>query len=150
MHAGLWDRGTQAATIGGAQEVTMRSPLRILTLLVGGFFALQGVGWLASPARAAAALAMPLLDGLGRSTQVGDFAAFFLAIGAATIFGARPGRAPLLLVPAGILAAAAVSRTIAWAAHGAGFATAAITVELICAAFLAFASHRLDARAGRA
>jgi hypothetical protein len=141
MHAGLWDRGTQAATIGGAQEVTMRSPLRILTLLVGGFFALQGVGWLASPARAAAALAMPLLDGLGRSTQVGDFAAFFLA---------RPGRAPLLLVPAGILAAAAVSRTIAWAAHGAGFATAAITVELICAAFLAFASHRLDARAGRA
>jgi hypothetical protein len=128
----------------------MNPRLRLVVTILGVVFALQGVGWLLDPARLAGSLGMPLLDGLGRSTQVGDFAAFFLAIGAATIFGARPGRAPLLLVPAGILAAAAVSRTIAWAAHGAGFATAAITVELICAAFLAFASHRLDARAGRA
>jgi hypothetical protein len=123
----------------------MRSPLRILTLLVGGFFALQGVSWLASPAGAARGLGMPLLEGLGRSTQVGDFAAFFLAIGATTLAGARPGRARLLLVPAGILLAAAVSRTLAWAAHGAAFAGAFIAVELACAAVLAIASQRLDA-----
>jgi hypothetical protein len=123
----------------------VRSPLRILTLLVGAFFAVQGVGWLANPSGAAQGLAMPLLDGLGRSTQVGDFAAFFLAIGATTLFGARAGHAKLLLVPAGILGAAAAGRSIAWAAHGADFATVFISVEVAAAAFLAFASTRLDA-----
>ena len=47
----------------------MRSPLRIVTLLLGVFFALQGLTWIFDPARAAAGLAMPLLDGLGRSTR---------------------------------------------------------------------------------
>ena len=124
----------------------MRSPLRILTLLVGAFFALQGLGWLANPASAAAGLAMPLLDGLARSTQLGDFAAFFLAIGATTLLGARPGHAQLLLVPAGILGAAAAAGTLAWAAHDAGFASVFIGLEVFAGAFLAFASRRLDAK----
>ena len=123
----------------------MRSPLRILTLLVGAFFLVQGLGWLASPAGAAQGLAMPLLEGSGRSTQIGDFAAFFLGIGATTLAGARPGSARLLLVPAGVLAAAAVGRTLAWAAHGADFTAAFVGVELACAAFLALAARRLDA-----
>lgn len=123
----------------------MRSPLRILTLVVGAFFVLQGLAWLANPASAAAGLAMPLLDGLARSTQVGDFAAFFLAIGATTLVGTRPGRAQLLLVPAGILGTAAVARALAWALHGAGFASVFIGVEVVAGAFLAFASQRLGA-----
>ncbi len=123
----------------------MRSPLRVLTLVVGAFFVLQGLGWLANPASAAAGLAMPLLDGLARSTQVGDFAAFFLAIGATTLVGTRPGHAQLLLVPAGILGAAAVARILAWALHSAGFASVFIGVEVIAGAFLTFASQRLGA-----
>jgi hypothetical protein len=90
---------------------------------------------------------MPLLEGLGRSTQVGDFAALFLALGATTLAGARPGRARLLLVPAATLSAAALARTLAWAVHGAGFAGAFIGVELACAAILAAASRHLDAAA---
>lgn len=124
----------------------MRSPLRIVAVLVGAFFALQGLNWLAQPAAAAAGLALPLLDGLARSTEIGDFAAFFLAIGAVTIVGTRPGRARLLLVPAATLGAAALSRTIAWAAHGASFAPAFVGVEVAASAFLAFASQRLDAK----
>jgi hypothetical protein len=121
----------------------MRFALRILTLLVGAFFALQGVNWLANPAGAASGLAMPLLDGLGRSTQIGDLASFFLAIGATALVGALPGRARLLLVPAGMLVAAAAARTLAWAVHEASFASAFIGIEVIAAAFLAFASQRL-------
>ncbi len=123
------------------------SPLRILTALVGAFFALQGVNWLANPAAAAAGLAMPLLDGLARSTQIGDLAAFFFAIGVTAIVGSRPGRSALLLVPAGILFAAAACRAIAFAAHGAELATTFIGVEVVAGAFLAFASTRLDAKA---
>ncbi len=42
----------------------MRSTLRIVTVLMGAGFALQGVGWLVVPGRAAASLGMPVLDGL--------------------------------------------------------------------------------------
>lgn len=123
----------------------MRSRARILVSLLGVMFALQGVGWLALPARAAEGLGMPLLDGVGRSTQIGDFAAFFLAIGATALAGARPGRARLLLVPAGMLAAAAIARTLAWLVHGAAFAAAFVAIEVAAAALLATAATRLDA-----
>ena len=125
----------------------MPTPLRSAVLIVGAFFALQGVNWLANPAGAAEALGMPLLDGAGRSTQIGDFAAFFLAIGGTTLFGARAGHARLLLVPAGLLAAAALARTLAFAVHGAAFAAIPIAVEVSCGALLAFASRGPRAKA---
>jgi hypothetical protein len=123
----------------------LRSPLRLLVTLVGVFFALQGIGWLADPARAAAGLGMPLLDGLARSTQIGDLAAFFLTGGATMVVGARPGRARLLLVPAGMLGAAAVARTLAWALHGAALAATFIAIEVAVAVLLLAAARRLDA-----
>ena len=123
----------------------MRSPLRIVTTVVGVFFALQGLLWIVDPARAAAGLGMPLLDGLARSTQIGDLASFFLTGGVTILVGARPGRARLLLVPAGMLGAAAVVRALAWALHGAEFAAAFIAIEVVVAALLLFAVRRLDA-----
>jgi hypothetical protein len=123
----------------------MRSPLRIVTMLLGAFFAFQGLLWIFDPARAAAGLGMPLLDGLARSTQIGDLAAFFLTIGATVLVGSRPGRARLLLVPAGVLGSAALVRTLAWLMHDAAFASAFIGVELVSGALLLLAAHRLDA-----
>jgi hypothetical protein len=114
----------------------MSHALRLAVLLAGAGFALQGVAWLADPARSAAGLGMPLLDGAGRSTQIGDFAAFFLTAGITMLLGCRPGHERLLLVPAGLFAAAAVGRTLAWALHGAAFAGLFITVELLSAALL--------------
>ena len=123
----------------------MRSPLRIVTMLLCAFFTLQGVSWIFDPARAAEGLAMPLLDGLARSTQVGDSAAFFLTIGVTAGIGSRPGRARLLLVPAGMLGGTALMRTLAWLLHDAAFAGTFIGVELVCAALLLLAARRLDA-----
>ena len=87
--------------------------------MLGVFFALQGVRWLYDPGRAAESLGMPLLDGVGRSTQIGDLATFFLTLGATAIVGSWPGRARLLYVPAAMLAVTAVLRTVAWTLHGA-------------------------------
>jgi hypothetical protein len=115
--------------------------MRLLVVLLGVGFLLQGLGWIVVPTRAAESLGMPLLDGLGRSTQVGDFAAFFLTAGATMLAGSRPGRARLLLVPAGMLAAAAIVRTLAWLVHGAAFATAFVPVEVVAAVLLAIAAH---------
>ena len=122
----------------------MRSLLRTATTLLGIFFVLQGCLWIVTPARAAEGLGMPLLDGLARSTQIGDLASFFLAAGTTMIVGARPGGTRLLLVPAGMLAVAAAVRTLAWALHGADFAASFDAIE-VAAALLLLATRRLDA-----
>jgi len=120
----------------------MRTTLRILTILMGAGFALQGVGWLVAPDRAAASLGMPVLDGLARSTQFGDFAAFFLTLGVSILIGIRPGHVRSLYFPAALLGSAALCRTIAWAVHGAAFATTFILVEVVGSLLLlALARH---------
>ena len=123
----------------------MRSPLRIVTTILGGFFTLQGLAWLVAPARTAAGLGMPLLDGLARSTQIGDLSAFFLVAGVTMLVGSRPGRARLLYVPAGLIGGAAVTRTLAWALHGADFAALFIAIEVAIGLVLLTAARSLDA-----
>lgn len=126
------------------KQNAMRNRWHVVATLLGVFFTLQGLGWLADPARAAAGLGMPLLDGLARSTQVGDLSAFFLVAGVTMLMGSRPGRARLLYVPAGLIGGAAVTRTLAWALHGAAFATLFITVEVVVGAILLKAASALD------
>lgn len=121
------------------------SPIRIATIVLGAFFTLQGLGWLAIPARAAAGLGMPLLDGLARSTQIGDLTSFFVVAGLLMLGGSRPGHESLLSIPAMMLGVAAIARTLAWAVHGAAFATAFIAIEVAAAALLFTASRRLAA-----
>jgi len=122
----------------------MRSTLRIVAIVMGVGFALQGVGWLVAPDRAAAALGMPVLDGLARSTQFGDFAAFFLTLGVSILTGIGLGHAHLLYFPAGLLGSAAVGRIVAWAVHGAAFATTFIVVEIVASVLLIGAARRLS------
>jgi hypothetical protein len=120
------------------------SRLRLAVTLLGALFTLQGVGWLIVPSRAAEGLGMPLLDGMGRSTQVGDFASFFLTAGIVILLGSRPGRARLLFFPAALIGGAAVTRTLAWLLHGADFAAGFIAIELATGLLLARAAGRLD------
>ena len=114
----------------------MRSALRIVTILLGAGFTLQGIGWLAAPERAAAGLGMPLLEGVARSTQVGDFAAFFLTLGVTILAAIGLDRVGWFYFPAGLLGAAALCRTIAWMVHGAAFAATFIVVEVVASLLL--------------
>lgn len=109
----------------------MDSKLRVITMLMGGLFTLQGVEWIVAPELAAEGLGMPALEGLARSTQFGDFAAFFLVLGLSILAGTRPGQNRVLYFPAAMLGGAAICRTLAWALHGAEFATLFITIEVI-------------------
>ncbi len=131
-----------------ADLIPARSPrrptLRIVTILMGAGFTLQGVAWLVAPERAAATLGMPVLEGLARSTQFGDFAAFFLTLGLSILAGIRPGHARSLYFPAGLLGSAALCRTIAWAVHGADFAATFILVEIVSCALLLSSARRGD------
>ena len=122
----------------------MRSPLRIVTILMGVGFALQGLGWLVAPGQAASALGMPVLDGLARSTQFGDFAAFFLTLGVSILAAIALGQPRLLYFPAGLLGSAAFGRFVAWAVHGAAFATTFILVEVAACVILINTAGRLS------
>ena len=50
----------------------MKNVLRIVAGLVGILFFLNGLQWIISPANVAESLGMPLLEGVGLSTQIGD------------------------------------------------------------------------------
>lgn len=118
--------------------------LRIATGIFGVVFTLMGIGWLVDPARSAAELGMPLLEGVGRSTQIGDLSVFFLGGGVLILLGNRLGHGRLLYVPALLIGGAAIARTIAWASHGAAFATQFILVEVIVGAILIATARELD------
>ena len=118
--------------------------LRNVVRGVGALFTLLGLRWLLDPAGAASGLGMPLLEGVGRSTQVGDFASFFLVAGLGAILGASPGRAAVLKVPAALIGGAAVTRTLAWLFQGADFAAPFIAVEVAVGALMFWASNRLS------
>lgn len=120
--------------------------LRMIVTLLGAFFALQGLGFLVAPQRAVESLGMPLLDGVARSTQLGDFAAFFLVAGIGILYGSRPGNARALLFPAALIGGAAVTRTLAWLLQGADFAAMFIAVEVITGVILYRAANTIDAQ----
>ena len=118
--------------------------LRVVAGLVGGLFVLQALAWMFDPAGAAKALGMPLLDGLGRSTQLGDFTSFFLALGTMGGLGAFYVNGTWLRGAALLLGGAAAMRSLAWAAHDAAFATELIAIETILCAVLLFIATRFD------
>lgn len=109
---------------------------RILAGIVALLMGVTALGWLIDPAGAAQGLGMPLLEGLGRSTQVGDFTAFFLAITTFCALGIITRQTQWLYSAAMLLGFAAVMRTYAWATHGAEFAAALIATEVIMTALL--------------
>ena len=121
----------------------MNKLLRVIVALPGVLFVVMGLRWLTDPAGAAQALGMPLLDGVGRSTQIGDLGAFFVALGAMMLIGVITAKRAWLYAPAMVLAGAAVFRVCAWLLHDAALATALIAPEVVIASVLLFAASRL-------
>ena len=121
----------------------MNKILRVIVALPGILFVVTGLRWLVDPASAAAQFGMPLLDGLGRSSQIGDMASFFLTLGMliliALITAKRVWYYPAIM----LLVFTAVSRILAWLIHGAAPAVEMIAPEIIIACLLLFASRRL-------
>jgi hypothetical protein len=113
---------------------------RILAGLVALVMGVSALNWVADPASAAQGLGMPLLDGIGRSTQVGDFTAFFSAVTIFCVLGVVTQRAHWLHSAATILGLAALARTLAWALHGAEFATVFIVMEMVMTTLLLVAA----------
>jgi len=61
---------------------------RILSGLIGVLMLLNCLWWILDPFTAAEGLAMPLLEGLGSNSQIGDFTSFFFTAGLFACIGA--------------------------------------------------------------
>ena len=92
---------------------------RILSALVGLLMAFQTISWITNPGEAAQGLGMALLEGMGRSTQIGDFSSFFFSVTLFCFLGAYLKQAQWLISGTIILGSAAPFRSLAWIAHGA-------------------------------
>ena len=120
---------------------------RVIAGVLGAFFLVQGVNWLIAPYDAAGALGMLLLDELGRSTQIGDLASFFICLGGFAMYGAYARNPSFLRASGCLVGLVAVTRTIAWAFHGAAFTALFIAVEVIAGAAFFFLATRVGAPA---
>ena len=109
---------------------------RILSGIVGLFMLWTCLGWLMDPATAAAGLAMPLLEGMGGNTQIGDFTSFFFTAGLFACIGAYRSEHAWLYASISLLGSAAVFRSLAVVTHGSEPLTMAIIFEIVMVAFL--------------
>jgi hypothetical protein len=125
----------------------MNKLLRALVVLPGIFFTVMGLLWLVAPGSAAGALGMPLLDSVGRSTQIADLAVFFLTAGMLILVAAITLQGRWFLVPALMMLGAGIFRTFAWLVHDAALLVQPIALELVVAGLLFFASSRLAEKA---
>ena len=113
---------------------------RILAGIAGLMMGLSAINWLIDPGAAATSLGMPLLEGLGRSTQVGDFTAFFVCCAGFAFWAAWKSSASFAVAAAALLFGAAVFRTLAYLMHGADLATNFIIIEIVLGGFLSYAA----------
>ena len=124
----------------------MKNVLRIVAGLVGILFFLNGLQWIISPANVAASLGMPLLEGVGLSTQIGDLGSFFITVGAMTLIGAITTTRHWFYAPSMLLLVAALYRTLSTLLYGAPFVMSAIVVEVSVGLFLIFAGSRIETK----
>ena len=122
----------------------MERILRVIAGFFGACFLLVGLRWIIDPSSAAASLSMPLLDGAGLSTQIGDVGSFFVTIGAMTLIGAIKQERHWLYAPSMLLLVAALYRVLSTLLHGAAFAFPLIAIEIIVGLFLIFAGSKIS------
>jgi hypothetical protein len=125
------------------QEFKMNKVLRVIVALPGILFVVTGLRWLVDPASAAGQFGMPLLDGLGRSSQIGDMASFFLTLGSLILIAVITARRVWYYPAIMLLGFTAFGRILAWLIHDAAPAVEMIAPEIIIALLLVFASRRL-------
>ena len=121
----------------------MKTVLRILVALPAVLFIVMGLRWIADPTGAATGLGMTLLEGVGRSSQIGDVGALFLSMGIMMLLALITARRSWFYAPALMLCLVALLRLLAWLLHDAALTLDMIVVEVVVAGILLFASSRL-------
>ena len=119
----------------------MKKVLSVIIALPAVMFIMTGLRWLVDPATAAAQFGMPLLDGIGLSTQIGDLAAFFIAGGMFVFIALITSKRSWYYPPIMLVGFTALFRVLAWLLHDATLAVQMIVSEIVIAVLLLAASR---------
>jgi hypothetical protein len=117
--------------------------LRLVLVLPTIGFLVTGLRFAVAPAGAAKGLAMPLLDGAARSSQIGDVGALFLGMGLMIMTALVTLERIWFVAPAILLFLVAVLRILAWLFHDAALMMPMIVPEIVIGGLLLLASTRL-------
>ena len=113
------------------EDNLMLTLLRTLTTLSGLGLLLVGIIWWLQPATAAEILGASLLDGTGRSTQIGDSGAFFIGSGGLLALGAIRNHAALVISGGLLVGLVIPGRVLSVTTHGGAWTPDEITGEFI-------------------
>ena len=117
---------------------------KIIAIVPGIPLLANALLFIVQPSTVVADLGMPLLDGIGRSTQLADLGAFFAFSAVMIIYGVIKSQSELLRLAALLLGMTAVLRVLAWVAHGAGLATSLIAAEVVLVVWLVASAAYMD------
>ena len=109
---------------------------RILSGIIGLFILWNCLGWIIDPGTAAAGLAMPLLEGMGGNTQIGDFTSFLFTAGLFACIGAYRAEHVWLYASISLIGSTAIFRSLAVVTHGSDPFIMAIGIEIVMSAVL--------------
>ena len=112
----------------------MLTLLRTLTGLAGLGALIIGAMWWYQPETAAELLGASLLDGTGRSAQIGDSGAFTIGVGLLLLWGAARQHAVFVLIGGCLVGLVAPGRILSATFHGGAVTTPEVVVE--CVIFL--------------
>lgn len=114
----------------------MQTLRKVGLILPAVLFLVIGLRWLVDPAASATGLGFALGDGMGRSSQIADFGAFFLTLALCVLFGVVTRQRVWFYPPAMLLLLAAIGRLLAWTLHDATLAGGTILFELVMATWI--------------
>ena len=117
--------------------------LRGIVCIPAVIFIITGLQFLLAPSAAVTRFGMPLLDGIGRSSQIGDMAGFFLTCGLCVLIAVSTGKRFWFYPAAMLTGLTAIGRILAWLLHDAALAIDLIAPEIIFTALFLFAASRL-------
>ena len=106
-------------------------------------FVATGIRWLVAPAEVAPSFGLTLAEGIGLSSQIGDFSSFFITLGSCMLIALIIERRSWYYPPMMLLTITAIGRIIAWLLHDATLAVSQIMIEVTVALILLLASRHL-------
>ena len=130
--------------IFGLKGEGMVTILRTLTALSGLGLLVFGLGWWVHPAAAADMLGASLLDGTGRTTQIGDSGAFFVGAGIDVAVGSDPAQPRLLLAGGGLIGLVIPGRVLSASIHGGSQTPDEIIAECVILALAVVTAAKIN------
>jgi len=122
----------------------LRVILQLAAALPGIFISLLCILFLTQPEQAAGRLDMKMLDGIGRSIQIGAFCLFFFGTAVLILLGAIRSRIRWLYAGAMFIGGMAAIRILAAMAYGSGMTTESIVYALIMTCWLCVCAYLID------